>query len=104
MATTTTTPEEPQPAPDLNNVGIFVTSLPFGYVEPSAAVLAQIQTRLLGRATPPTREFLQDLLTLKVLMPQESRELRIYTLPEAITIVRKMRQVAIRHYHQHTND
>lgn len=91
------TPEEQEP--DTNNVGTFTTSIPLGYVEPSAEQRRRIEAKLRDVNGVLTRQFFQDLLVLKLLMPDESQDIRIFSVPEVAQILGKVRALAVSRYH-----
>ena len=89
----------PTPATDANNPGIFISTTALGYVQAPAGVIAQINASL--RALPAIpRQVLEQLLTIKLLAPQESRELVIYNVPEAVKMINEVRAALSRRYYE----
>ena len=71
--------ETPTPPPP---TGIFVSSLVHGYVLPPHEQQRLLMKKLLHTGDAIPVQMLRHLLTIKLLAPEESRELRIYPYPE----------------------
>ena len=100
MATTPTPtpPEAPQPA-NVNDVGVFVSLIPVGYREPAHDEVRRIQdyARQLTQGTDVS--LLRNLLMIKLLAPQESADLIIYSVPMAAEFIGRLRTtLAMRYY------
>ena len=83
-----------------NTVGTFVSDVPIGYVEPSREVVAGMRS-VIHQVTFHTvpRQLLKDLLTIKLLAPEESKELIVYNIPQAIGFISEISELLVRRYH-----
>ncbi len=85
-------PEEP--------TGIFISDTIYGYMEPPAQQVMELERALRGQMGGDLpRQMVKDLLTIKMLAPEDSRELRIYNIPEAITLIGQVAQALVMRYH-----
>lgn len=103
MATATIPPSTVVPPEDSNSndVGIFVTQQAIGYVEYEGEEVQKIEELVKEfLKAAPSKEMLKDLLTIKLLMPEASRDLRIYTLPQAVGMIKKIKEIAVRGYYE----
>lgn len=79
--------------------GTFISTVPVGFVAPSPTDIARIDR--LMRDLPQTggdRQFFANLLTIKMLAPEESRDLFIYPSPMVIDFVGKLKTVLTMRY------
>jgi len=100
-----TNPQQaPTPAPILepntNDVGLFVSTTPIGYLEPNAEVAKRILSHVQALTKEVSRHFLQDLLTIKMLVPEESKDLVIYNVPMAVDFIGRLREQLVMKYYQ----
>ena len=100
--TTATTATPPTPERDTNDVGIFTSTSAIGFVEPSVTTIGKIEAKLkeMFVKTPPAKDFLKALMTIKMLAPQESRDLIIYNLPQAVAIIKQLEQKLLHTYYE----
>lgn len=90
------TPTEANP----NEVGTFVSQTAIGFVlaspEETARLTRQLKT---GSVTDMTRQFVDDLLAIKLLAPTESAGLLIHPMPMIQSFVRTLRQELVMGYY-----
>ena len=85
---------------DPNDVGTFISPIVIGYSEPDMATIVHIQAAIQDLYKAPSRQLLQELITIKLLAPSESRRLRICAIPEAIEIITQLKQSLVRRYRE----
>ena len=88
------------PAQDPNDVGTFVSPIVVGYSEPDMATIVRIQAAVHDMYKTPSRELLKGLVTIKLLVPSESRRLQICNIPEAVVIITQLSQSLVRKYQE----
>ena len=93
---TTAPPEEATP----KDIGTFVTCQPVGYLEPPADVVKKVHAHLKTLTDAIPAQMLRDLLVLKLLVPEESRDLVIYNLPMAAEFLGRLRHQLVLKYYQ----
>ena len=95
MADTTPTQRHP------NDVGTFVSTMAISYTEPPAEVVQRIEGALRTvQKGAISKSFLKSLLMIKILAPAGSRDLQIYSLPEAMQLIRQTGAVLVRNYYE----
>ena len=87
-----------QPNQDSNAVGLFVTTSLIGYVEHSHDVAQRIREALSISQTSIPPQLLHDLITIKLLAPGVSKDIRICMIPEAMAIIATLKDVLVRRY------
>lgn len=92
--------EESATAQDPNDIGTFISPIVVGYSEPDMATIVRIQAIAQAMCVAPERQLLKNLMTIKLLVPNESRRLQIYTIPEAISIIAQLNQRLLQRYHE----
>lgn len=102
MATTRPTAPAEEAQPSLP-IGTFVDILARGYLEPTGAELAQIQ-RLLAAPLPtvsPNVDFWNSLYLIKLLAPEESKDLVIFAHATSYLILDGIaRSLVLKYYQQ----
>ena len=94
-------PVKEEPVGDPNDLGIFVSTCAIGYSEPSGARIRAIEEALRGvGAKDISQSFLKDLLTIKLIAPDESSGIVIYNAPMAAEFITSIRRAMVSAYHQ----
>ena len=92
----------PTPAPEQNpnDVGTFVSGTAIGFVMASptevAAITRQMKSGSVGNLN---RKFIDDLLAIKLLAPQESASLLIQPVPMIMNFVSSLRHELVMSYY-----
>lgn len=91
----------PTPAPkrDFNDVGTFVSSVAVGFVLATERDMVQINQALRANGSKLTKTFLDNLLTIKLLAPDESRDLMIQPTSQIQSFVSSLRQGLLLKYY-----
>ena len=90
----------PTPEQNPNDVGTFVSGTAIGFVMASPTEVAAITRQMkLGSATNMSRKFIDDLLAIKLLAPQESAALLIQPVPMIMTFVSSLRHELVMSYY-----
>lgn len=101
MATTSqTTPVDAPESP--MHPGIFITTTPIAYLEPPAATIQAIQAQLKSLTVVIPQSLLRDLLTIKLLAPEESKDLVVYNIPMAAEFITKLKNDLVMKYYMGT--
>jgi len=97
------TPRE-TPASAPVEMGTFVSEIAIGYVAPTPAEIRQIDAALRAQPTSvvQTDAFLRNLLVIKLLAPEASRELLIYPAPMVLQFVDDLRRQLQQQYYLST--
>lgn len=104
MATTTNlTTTDPTPTPEAapTETGTFISNLVYGYTLPSEQEIRAITSavrRLSQQTTTLHPVILRHLLTIKLLAPEESRDLRIYHLAEVEQFLKRLASQLVQRY------
>ena len=92
------TPAQPTAQP--TDPGVFVSNIPVGFVAPSPEDIARIDRLMRSLPTSATdARFFNNLLTIKMLAPEESRELLIYPSAMVVDFVNRLRQTLTMTYY-----
>ena len=86
------------PSQDSNNVGLFVTTSLIGYKEPSRAIVERIHEALRVTQTAIPPQLLKDLIIIKLLAPAASKDVMIYTIPDAVAMIAQLNDTLVRRY------
>lgn len=87
--TPATTPETPA---GIIDPGTFISTNPVGFVSPTPAAIARINRLMLDLPqTDADRQFFVNLLTIKLLAPEESKELFIYPSAMVVDFVTRLK-------------
>ena len=100
MAARRTSQQQTPPATEMVELGTFVSATPVGYVACSAQEIEAI-TRLIRHTTvgEVNKAFFNNLLIIKTLAPEASRDLLVYPTPMVIDFVSKLRhRLALTYY------
>jgi hypothetical protein len=90
----------PTSDPIPRDLGIFVSTSPVGFLEPCPDTVQQIRAYLTTVSKTIPRQMLNDLLVIKLLAPEASRDLVIYNLPMATAFLGQLRQQLVMAYYQ----
>ena len=90
--TSSTTTQDP------NDIGTFISPIVVGYSEPDMATIVGIQAAAQALSTAPSQQLLRNLLTIKLLVPNESRRLQVCAIPEAMAIITQLNQRLVQQY------
>ena len=94
-------PVEEEVKGDPNDLGIFVSNAAIGYSEPSGTRIRAIEEALRSvGAKDISQSFLKDLLTIKLIAPEESSGIVIYNAPMAAEFITSIRRAMVGAYHQ----
>lgn len=105
MATANAPTPGPMAETDHNDVGVFVSNVPIGFVLASPADAARIQQQLkLGSVKEMTRQFVDDLIAIKLLAPTESAALLIQPVPLIREFVSSLRRELVMNYYLQQGD
>ena len=85
---------------DPNDIGTFISPIVVGYSEPDMATIVRIQAAVQAMYTTPSQRLLKDLLTIKLLAPNESHRLQICSIPEAMSIIAQLNQRLLQQYRE----
>mgnify|MGYP001589827344 CR=1 FL=1 len=99
--TTATTRVDALPSQDSNNVGLFVTASLIGYKEPSRDMVTRIHEALRASQTTIPPQLLQDLITIKLLAPNASKDVMICAIPSAMEMIATLKDILVRSYSKH---
>lgn len=87
------------PQSNSNDVGVFIDNKPYGYVSASPATIKRVLSHFKdAMRVAPNKQTLQDLLTIKMLAPEESKELKIYNISQAIAYISDIREALVTNY------
>lgn len=90
----------PTPEANPNDVGTFVSQTAIGFVlaspEETLRLTRQLET---DSVTDMTRQFVDDLMVIKLLAPTESAGLLIHPVPMIQSFVRTLRQELVMAYY-----
>ena len=101
----TPTAPAPEETRDTNDIGIFVSTAPIGYVEPPLVRVRAIEAALRAvGAKEISQSFLRDLLTIKLIAPEASKRVVIYSGGMAAELIASIRQALVDQYHQEAQD
>ena len=90
-----------EPAGDPNDIGLFISTVATGYVEPAIDKVRAIETAIHSLILPNvSRQILKDLMTIKLLAPEESKDLVICNIPQVAAFIHQIRTVLVRRYHE----
>ena len=88
------------PAQDTSDVGTFISPIVVGYSEPDMATIVRIQAAVHDLYKAPSRQLLKELITIKLLVPHESRRLHICAISEAVCIIAQLSQRLVQKYQE----
>lgn len=88
---------EPTPTP---STPTFVSTTVYGYVLPTPAQMRMIERKIrkMGEASGLSQVLVRQLLTIKLLAPDASRDMQIYQLPEVSTFLASLSSALVQRY------
>lgn len=95
MARTTTPPTSPSP----EEIGTFVSTTPIGFVTPTDTEVRAILRAARAPTLTDGGAFYRDLLVLKQLAPEQTRNLLVYPAPMVLRFVNQLRDRLVMQYY-----